>query len=101
MKWNGGNNEMINEGLFTSDSYEWGTPQALFDELNEEFNFSLDPCATKENAKCDDYYTESENGLRQSWGIRTVFCNPPYGRDIGNGCIKRQEKQRKVPLWLC
>ena len=29
----------------------WETPLALYNKLNKEFNFTLDPCATKENAK--------------------------------------------------
>ena len=42
---------MINKGLFSSDSCEWETPQYLFDSLNSEFHFTLDPCSTDENAK--------------------------------------------------
>ena len=43
---------MINKSLFTSNTEEWATPQAFFDELNKEFNFTLDPCAT---AGCNAY----------------------------------------------
>jgi len=60
-------------------SVEWETPQHLFDEWNNEFNFTLDPCATHENAKCAKYYTKEENGLDQSWRGESVFMNPPYG----------------------
>jgi len=49
---------MINESMFTSTTAEWATPQAFFDELNAEFNFTLDPCATSENAKCARYFTK-------------------------------------------
>lgn len=68
--------------MFSSKSNEWATPQDLFDKLNEEFNFTLDPCATDENAKCDRYCTIEEDGLKQSWKGETVFCNPPYGKEI-------------------
>jgi hypothetical protein len=37
--------------MFSSKSDEWETPQDLFDKLNEEFHFTLDPCATHENHK--------------------------------------------------
>ena len=30
--------------MFSSKSDEWTTPQALFDELDSEFHFDLDPC---------------------------------------------------------
>lgn len=73
---------MINESMFTSTTAEWATPQAFFDELNAEFNFTLDPCATSENANCARYFTKEDDGLAQSWSGERVFCNPPYGRDI-------------------
>lgn len=72
----------MNNALFTSNTAEWATPQAFFDELNKEFHFTLDPCATAQNAKCSRYFTKEDNGLAQNWSGETVFCNPPYGRDI-------------------
>ena len=66
---------MLNKGLFTSNSEDWETPQDLFDELHEEFNFSLDPCATRKTAKVDEYYTKKENGLIQDWAGENVFLN--------------------------
>ena len=71
---------MLNNSLFTSNSDEWATPQKTFDELNAEFNFTLDPCATKENAKCPKFYTREENGLEKSWNNENVFVNPPYSQ---------------------
>lgn len=68
--------------MFSSKSDEWETPQELFDELNKEFNFTLDPCATDENHKCEKYYTIKEDGLIQDWSGEVVFVNPPYGRAI-------------------
>ena len=73
---------MINEAMFTSKTNEWATPQAFFDELDKEFNFTLDPCATPQNAKCARYFTKEIDGLSQSWYGEIVFCNPPYGRDL-------------------
>ena len=61
-----------------SKSNEWETPQEFFDELNKEFKFTLDPCATPKNAKCKKFYTKEQNGLKQSWHGERVFCNPPY-----------------------
>ncbi len=73
---------MFTDGLKSSNTSEWATPQDVFDELNVEFNFTLDPCCTHENAKCVQYYTKVENGLKQSWVGHNVFMNPPYGREI-------------------
>lgn len=56
----------------------WATPQWLFDALNKEFGFTLDPCSDGKNAKCKRFFTPVENGLLRDWGIDTVFMNPPY-----------------------
>ena len=68
--------------LFSSKSNEWETPLDFFQELDREFHFTLDPCCTHENAKCAKHYTIQENGLAQDWHGETVYCNPPYGRDL-------------------
>ena len=69
---------MVNQALFSSNSDEWATPQHIFDSLDAEFNFNLDPCATESNHKCDTFYTAKTDGLKQNWGGQRVFCNPPY-----------------------
>lgn len=74
--------------IFSSASDEWATPQDFFDKLNEEFGFTLDPCANAENHKCDKYFTKEQNGLVQDWGTERVYCNPPYGRGIGKWVAK-------------
>lgn len=79
---------MINSAMFTSNTNEWATPQAFFDELNKEFNFTLDPCATPQNAKCARYFTKEIDGLAQCWRGEVVFCNPPYGRDLAKWVAK-------------
>jgi len=81
--------------MFSSKTDLWATPQEFFDELDSEFSFTLDPCATPENAKCQKYYTEKENGLNQDWAGETVFCNPPYGRAIKDWVKKCYEESRK------
>lgn len=73
---------------FSSKTPEWATPQDFFDELNREFKFTLDPCATKKNAKCKKFYTEKDDGLSKSWKGERVFMNPPYGRPIA-GWVKK------------
>ena len=68
--------------MFSSEDMMWSTPQDFFDKLDEEFNFTLDPCCVPSTAKCDTYFTPEINGLKQSWKGYTVFMNPPYGREI-------------------
>lgn len=59
---------MITSGLMSSNTPEWATPQKFFDDLNVEFHFTLDPCSTHENAKCEKHYTKEDDGLSKSWG---------------------------------
>jgi phage N-6-adenine-methyltransferase len=66
----------------TSVNDEWSTPDDFFRSLDAEFGFTLDVCATPENAKCARFYTRDDDGLSQPWdGV--VWMNPPYGARIG------------------
>ena len=91
---------MINKGLFSSDTAEWATPRDFFEKLDAEFHFDLDPCSTHENAKCERHFTLEDNGLEKNWGGARVFCNPPYGREIGKWVRKCYEESRK-PNTIC
>ena len=74
---------MNKEIMFSSKTDEWSTPQDLFDKLNEEFHFDLDVCANESNHKCALYYDRKQDGLKMPWTDHVVWCNPPYGREIG------------------
>lgn len=74
------------EVITSSRDMTWATPQEWFRYLDLEFDFTLDPCCFEDTAKCEQYFTPFENGLRQSWADQRVFMNPPYGRDL--------------PLWM-
>ena len=72
----------IHEGMFTSERGDWATPTGFFDLVAREFSFTLDAAASHGNAKVEAFYTEEDNGLTKPWrGV--VWCNPPYGRQIG------------------
>lgn len=73
---------MNTDVMFSSKTDLWATPQDFFDEMDKEFSFTLDVCALPENAKCKVYYSPEVDGLTQPWNGR-VWCNPPYGREIG------------------
>ena len=81
--------------LFSSKKMDWCTPQMFFDALNTEFNFTLDAAATDKTAKCVEYFTPANDGLSQSWKTDgAVFCNPPYGREIGKWVRKACDEAR-------
>jgi site-specific DNA-methyltransferase (adenine-specific) len=102
---------MINPALFSSASGEWSTPQELFDELDREFDFELDPAASEYNFKCWNHYTlyhdsgqgwlvrlPEMGGLEQSWAPRRTFVNPPYGRGVGAWVKKAAEENEAGAL---
>ena len=81
----------MNSAVFYSSKTDmWATPQDCFDALDAEFHFTLDACAVKENAKCEAYYTPEQDGLDQPWTGR-VWCNPPYGRNVGQWVKKAHD----------
>ena len=86
---------MNTEVMFSSKSELWATPQKFFDELNEQFHFDLDPCATKDNAKCSLFFTPEIDGLKQDWSGHKAFCNPPYGRKLYDWVKKSYDESRK------
>lgn len=85
---------MNKEVMFSSKSEMWETPQQFFDMLDYEFCFELDACAVKENAKCKKFYSPEQNGLEQPW-TGYVWCNPPYGRNIGKWVEKAWKSARE------
>lgn len=85
---------------YSSKTNEWSTPQNFFDQLDQEFHFTLDPCSTKENAKCAKFFTQEDDGLAQSWDNEIVFCNPPYGREIKKWVKKASEARGGVTVLL-
>lgn len=71
----------------------WQTPDWLFEELNREFNFDIDLCATEENSKCNIWCVDYLKSLTKMRGSNCVGClnedfefidelscfmNPPY-----------------------
>jgi hypothetical protein len=78
----------VNRILFSSASEHWATPRETFLALHREFVFTLDPCRI--NAQVD--------GLTRSWVGERIYCNPPYGRGIGEWLKKAREADLAVFL---
>lgn len=73
----------INPGVMSSDRDDWETPRDLFDRCDAIWHFDLDAASNDENALCERHFTKEDDGLSQDWSGHTVWCNPPYGREIG------------------
>jgi len=85
---------------YSSDTDEWSTPQALFDELHAEFDFGLDVCATASVAKCPTFFSPEQDGLAQDWS-GTCWMNPPYGATIGRWVEKAWESAKAGATVVC
>ncbi len=91
----------LQEAMVSSKSNEWETPQWLYDELDREFHFTLDPCATSNNAKGNKFYTKEQNGLTFDWANEIVFMNPPYGGNTGKWLAKAWHDSLKGAVVAC
>lgn len=87
------------EVMFSSKSDMWEMPQDLFDRLDAIHHFTLDVCAVAENAKCENYISPEQDGLKTKWE-GCCWCNPPYGREIGKWVEKAYNSNCKVVMLL-
>ena len=82
---------MINKVMYSSDKDDWETPQDLFDSISNEIGgFDLDVAANAVNHKCQAYFTKENSAFENEW-FGNVWCNPPYGREIGKWVQKCSE----------
>lgn len=81
---------------------DWETPQDFFDEIDNEFHFTLDACANGTNHKCDKYFSELDDGLKQNWGGRQFGVTRLMAERLANGFRNVQKKQNvKIQQSLC
>jgi len=83
--------------LFSSARGAWATPDSLYRALDAEFGFTLDPCPLREPSEVGMPLFGTD-GLQKSWRGQRVFCNPPYGRDVGRWLGKAREADLAVFL---
>ena len=84
----------MNPALFSSATDDWATPMHLFRQLDYEFGFDVDVCASADNAKCRRFYSKEDDGLAQDWrGV--CWMNPPYGDTIGRWMQKAYESSQQ------
>ena len=82
--------------MFSSKKMDWETPQELFEQLNEKYRFDIDVAASAENSKCEIFFTEQDDALSKEWN-GNIFCNPPYGRQLGKWLEKAYSEHQRDP----
>jgi phage N-6-adenine-methyltransferase len=91
-----------NQGVMSSIRSDWSTPRHFFSALSREFNFELDACATDKTAMCERFYTEG--ALEKSWSVsagRSIWMNPPYGREIASWIHKALMESKRGQTVVC
>jgi phage N-6-adenine-methyltransferase len=95
-------NKQTMEVIFSSKKMDYETPDWFFNLLNDEFNFGMDACATKEDTKCTLFISPEIDALKQNWSSAlTYWCNPPYGRALGKWLRKAYEESQKGVRVVC
>ena len=67
--------------IWPHGSDEWGAPHALFAFLDQFFHFDHNVCASPQTAKCRQFWTKQDDGLKQTWRSGKVYwMNAPYSQ---------------------
>ncbi len=65
---------------------DWATPKWLYEKLDAEFHFTLDPCHLK---------SDTMDGLIIPWAPEVAFANPPYGRPLKRWVAKAYNESQR------
>lgn len=81
----------------TGETNDWLTPLALLERLAP---FDLDPCGCVGmpwRIATTTYFLPEKDGLVEPWSGR-VFCNPPYGPNVGEWARRMAEHGNGIML---
>lgn len=69
-----------------SEKKDWNTPPKYISLVKKILGkIELDPCANKHSmVDAETKYQLPTDGLKEDWNYKTIFVNPPYGRDTEN-----------------
>ena len=86
--------------LMSSGKDDWGTPDSIFNPLNDEFAFDVDAAATQHNRKLEAWFgpgsLSTPDALTISWADHagSVWCNPPYSRGLQKRFVMKGAAER-------
>jgi len=90
----------VKQTWFNRAKTDYETPQSIFAPLDQEFGFTLDVAANADNAKCERFFTEQEDGLQQRWA-GVCWMNPPFGRAMKKWVKKAFEEWKQGTTVVC
>jgi len=90
----------VNQTWFNRSKVEYETPDEIFNPLDDEFGFTLDVCADKDNTKCELFYSKEQDSLSRKWqGV--CWMNPPFGREMKKWVKKAYESWKEGATVVC
>ena len=75
------------------------TPPDIWESINNEFQFTLDACASDDNHLCSKYYTKDNSCLDKDWTGEVVYCHPLFDMHIGN-FVEKAAKEKCLTVML-
>jgi phage N-6-adenine-methyltransferase len=75
------------------------TPINIWKQLTNEFNFTLDACASDNNHLLSKYYTENNSCLDKDWTNEIVYCHPMFDMHIGK-FVEKAYKEKCISVML-
>jgi len=54
------------------------TPDIIWKDLTDEFDFTVDACASEENHLLPKFYTKENSCLDKDWTDEVVYCHPMF-----------------------
>ena len=79
-------NEVKDKAMYLSTTNEWGTPPEIIECVHKVFDIELDPASNEvfnKTVKAKRIFTFEDNGMSKNWSSKSLFLNPPYGREVG------------------
>lgn len=88
--------------MFSSKNKDLWTPDDLFHQLDLEFGFEVDACASERSALCEIFFTKETDALVQDWHSQryVVWMNPEYG-DPEEPCKRTKKGELRCKKKLC
>lgn len=94
-------NDNTRKVMFSSERDDWRTPKELFEQLDNEFHFTIDVASSDENALCEKHYTKKDDALSKNWGGLHFVIHHTEEKSR-NGCARQVKNHAKmVRLLLC
>ena len=76
------------------------TPPDIWDNLKDQFAFTLDVCASDENHLLPRYYTKENDALSKDWTGEVAYIHPLFDNNIGRFVEKAYNTPNLTAVFL-